>query len=161
MSVSRETFLNKLKQVVGGDQHGGFKLGEIDLLPFLLVRDRPTCLVVDAHVFKSVFSFLFKSLSSDFVVYTNREDDGPIGFSSALDKYKNTFSCTGKGGEVVLVDRHTYRNGSVSVYGSSESFFVDSGCNRGSLLAALERANYSRVDIVSSPGEFASRGGRL
>ena len=158
MSVSRETFLNKLKQVVGGAQHGGFKLEEIDLLPFLLVRDRPTCLVVDSHVFKSVFSFLFKSLSSDFVVYTNREDDGLVGFGSALDKYKNTFSCTGKGGEVVLVDRHTYRDGSVSVYRSSESFFVDSGCNRDSLLAALERGNYNRVDVVSSPGEFASRG---
>ena len=75
-----------------------------------------------------------------------------------LISIKTHFHVLEKGGEVVLVDRHTYRNGSVSVYSSSESFFVDSECNRDSLLAALERASYNRVDIVSSPGEFASRG---
>jgi len=158
MSVSRETFSNKLKGLLCGPQYGGFLVDEVDLLPLLLVRDQPSCLVVDDHVFKSVFSFLFKSLSSDFVVFTNREDDGLVGFSSALDKYKNTFSFSGEKGEVVLVDRSTYNCGAVSVFASSESFFVDSSCDRASLLRALERGGYGRSDVVSAAGEFAARG---
>ena len=96
MSVSRETFTEKLRGLLGGEQHGGFWVDELDMLPLLLMGDAPPCLVVDDHVFKSVFSFLFKSLSSDFVVFTNRENDGLTGFNSALDKYKNIFTATPK-----------------------------------------------------------------
>ena len=69
MNVSRETLTGNLKSLLSGSHYGGFLIDEIDLLPLLLVRDQPSCLVVDDHVFKSVFSFLFKSLSSDFVVF--------------------------------------------------------------------------------------------
>ena len=120
-----------------GDQYGGFWVDELDILPLLLTGGAPSCLVVDDHVFKSVFSFLFKSLSSDFVVFTNRENDGLPGFNSALDKYKNIFSCSGEKGEVVLVDRSTFNAGFVSVFASSESFFVDASCDRASLLMPL------------------------
>ena len=90
MSVSRETFAGNLKGLLRGRQFSGFYIDEIDILPLLLVGDRPSCLVVDDHVFKSVFSFLFKSLSSDFVVFTNRENDGLAGFGSALDTVSYT-----------------------------------------------------------------------
>ena len=158
MSVSRETFTDRLSGLLVGDQYGGFWVDELDILPLLLTGGAPSCLVVDDHVFKSVFSFLFKSLSSDFVVFTNRENDGLAGFNSALDKYKNIFSCSGEKGEVVLVDRSTFNAGFVSVFASSESFFVDASCDRASLLSALDRGGYVRADSVSGAGEFAVRG---